>query len=413
MPEPYLTIVAATRNDDHGGGMLDRMQVFVDALVAQCDRHRLDAELILVEWNPPPDRAPLVDAIRWPRGEGHLGVRIIQVPPELHARFAHSAALPLFQMIAKNVGIRRARAPFVLATNVDLLFSDGVMRTLSSRQLSERTVYRVDRHDVPADVPRGATVEEQLRWCSEHVLRVNSRRGTKDLRTGDVYPIYSGLVDLPRYLWYHTRHPASIGSPLLAGALDIRRGDFLQRARRVTRRRVLRHRIEARRRARLRAQRPPTSSIPLGEMRHRAAERIDQLRKTVVRARIRPHTNACGDFTLLARRDWHALRGYPELEMYSLHIDSLLLYMSRHAGMRERVLRDPVFHLDHDRGFKPGDEGRRDLFAWLEAAGIPWITNSRFADFVVQMAETRRPLELNDDDWGLGAEVLPEQTVLP
>jgi hypothetical protein len=131
--EPYLSVVATTRNDDHGGGMLERMQVFVDALVAQCVRHRLDVELILVEWNPPADRPRLVDAIRWPAGAGNVTVRIIEVPPGLHARFEHSGRLPIFQMIAKNVGIRRARAPFVLATNVDLLFSDGVMRELGSR----------------------------------------------------------------------------------------------------------------------------------------------------------------------------------------------------------------------------------------------------------------------------------------
>ena len=39
--EPYLSIVATTRNDDHGGSLLRRTQTFVNALVAQCNRHEL------------------------------------------------------------------------------------------------------------------------------------------------------------------------------------------------------------------------------------------------------------------------------------------------------------------------------------------------------------------------------------
>ena len=46
------------------------------------------------------------------------------MPSELHARYPHGDALPLYQMIAKNVGIRRARGQFVLATNIDILFSN-------------------------------------------------------------------------------------------------------------------------------------------------------------------------------------------------------------------------------------------------------------------------------------------------
>ena len=68
--------------------------------------------------NPPADKPPLVEALQWPADLGPCVVRVITVPHEIHARMAHSDALPLFQMIAKNVGIRRARGKFVLATNI-------------------------------------------------------------------------------------------------------------------------------------------------------------------------------------------------------------------------------------------------------------------------------------------------------
>jgi hypothetical protein len=174
---PLLSVVATSRNDDHGANLLGRMQAFVNAFIGQCKRHGLRAELILVEWNPPADRPPLAQALHWPADPSPCAVRIVQVPEALHRRFAHSEALPLFQMIGKNVGIRRARAPFVLATNIDVLLSDELIAWLKSGNLRPGKVYRIDRTDVDADVPVEGPVEEQLKYCRENLLRVNGVEG--------------------------------------------------------------------------------------------------------------------------------------------------------------------------------------------------------------------------------------------
>jgi hypothetical protein len=175
---PYVSVVVTSRNDDHGGDLRGRMQIFLDGLAQQCNRFRVPVELIMVEWNPPPDRPGLIAALRWPEPTGFFVSRIIEVPPELHGRLAGAQALPLFQMIAKNVGIRRARAPFVLATNIDILFSDELMQLLAERSLQPGLMYRVDRYDVMADVPARAPVEEQLDWCRTHLIRINAREGS-------------------------------------------------------------------------------------------------------------------------------------------------------------------------------------------------------------------------------------------
>jgi hypothetical protein len=171
-------VVATSRNDDHGGGMLRRMQIFVSGWIAQCRRHGLAAELLLVEWNPPGERAPLAEALEWPEDSGPCAVRIVTVPEALHRRLRHADALPLFQMIAKNVGIRRARAPFVLATNVDILFDDELVACLAARRLERGSFYRIDRSDAMSDVPLEAGVVEQLEYCRTHLLRVNQREAT-------------------------------------------------------------------------------------------------------------------------------------------------------------------------------------------------------------------------------------------
>jgi hypothetical protein len=81
-------------------------------------------------------------------------------------------------MIGKNIGIRRARGEFVLATNPDLLFSDNVVSFMASDKLLPDVMYRIDRHDVPAEVPDNVSIDRQLAWCAANVLRIHRRRGS-------------------------------------------------------------------------------------------------------------------------------------------------------------------------------------------------------------------------------------------
>ncbi len=147
-----LSVVAATRNDEHGGNQMARTQLFIDGLAEQSLRFKMPVELLVVEWNPPADKPSLAKALSWPRSEWFVP-KIIVVSPELHRTFPHADGLPLFQMIAKNVGIRRAAADFVLATNIDILLSDELFASLE-HSLKPNALYRADRHDIEADLER-------------------------------------------------------------------------------------------------------------------------------------------------------------------------------------------------------------------------------------------------------------------
>ena len=127
---PYLSVVVTSRNDDHGGDPLTRLQAFVNSFDAQCRLKGLDAEVIIVEWNPPLDKPRLQTLVRWPES-CICDYRFVEVPPEIHNTLNGSDVLPLFQMIAKNVGIRRARGRFVLATNIDIIFSNELVDSTS------------------------------------------------------------------------------------------------------------------------------------------------------------------------------------------------------------------------------------------------------------------------------------------
>jgi hypothetical protein len=429
VPEPYLSVVATARNDDHGGNPLYRMQLFVDGLIAQCDRHRLPAELVLVEWNPPPDRPRLAEVLRWPEGEGWCTVRIIEVPHELHATLEHSDRLPLYQMIAKNVGIRRARGEFVVATNIDILFSDELMTLLAQQALDPRHVYRVDRVDVPAEIDPAWPIERQLAFCRERAMRVNRYDMTIDLLTGKKYRIYMDVPLLARWLsdavlarLYFVRYLLwrvyAFFYWLVAGFNDPRK--VPERARRR-----LRHLLglvtgdlaaagaavdTATSRSLLRLPRVALRVVRLvaGDLRARWRDFLAAVEWE--KSRIRLHTNASGDFTLMSAEAWRRAGGYAELEMYSMHIDGLVLYQAYYAGIREQRLPHAVYHIEHGGGFKPES---KELTERLERAAIPQISNEQLMQWIYDMYKTKQPIAFNDADWGFARETLPETAPSP
>src|SRR5581483_3836588 len=113
--DPYISVVVTARNDNHGENMLGRMEASLGSWIRQAQRYGIPSEIVVVEWNPPQDRPPLKDALRWPDDLGCCSVRFVEVPPEVHHTIPNGGSIHLHQMIGKNVGIRRARAPFVLA----------------------------------------------------------------------------------------------------------------------------------------------------------------------------------------------------------------------------------------------------------------------------------------------------------
>ena len=185
--KPKISVVVTARNDNHGGGFIRRMQIFVTAWLKQCERHQLNAELIVVEWNPIEGNAALHEVLQWPEHNKYCSVRFIEVPKELHDKFVYGDRLGLYQMMAKNVGIRRALGDFVLCSNIDLLFSDALVAFMASEQLREGVIYRVDRLDIPAEIPEHASLDEQLAYCEENLLRTNAREGTINEQTGQKF----------------------------------------------------------------------------------------------------------------------------------------------------------------------------------------------------------------------------------
>src|SRR5438132_453915 len=125
------------------------------------------------------------------------------------------------------------------------------------------------------------------------------------------------------------------------------------------------------------------------------------------------HTCACGDFTLLAREDWFDLLGYPEFEMFSLHIDSVLCYLAHHHGVVEEMLDEPmrIYHIEHGTGSGWTPEGADKLMERIAAKGISCLECQEVLAWATEMRRLNRPLVLNYADWGMANDVLPETVV--
>lgn len=310
---PKLSIVVTSRNDDHGGNCLDRMQVFSESLVEQCKRFQLNVELIIVDWNPPADRSKLHEVIRLSTGSTHMVVRFVEVPEQIHNKIENSDKIQLYQYIAKNVGIRRATGQFVLATNIDILFSDELMSVLTNQQLDENSYYRIDRHDVDSEVVQHTGVQAQLAFCRRNIIRVQGLFGTK------------AIAQMSSDHFVYTENETKL------------------------------------------------------------------------------HTNACGDFLLMARSKWFAFRGYPELPRGDMYVDGLTIYMAHVSGLGQVVFPEPIriYHIEHEDG-------------WAITRKSPVRTslsldyNKEYMPLCRQMVDQRRPIISNDENWGYASLRLKE-----
>ena len=125
------------------------------------------------------------------------------------------------------------------------------------------------------------------------------------------------------------------------------------------------------------------------------------------------HTIAAGDFTMLSRNDWFALRGYPEFTNWPMHIDALFCYTAFHAGIEEVVLRDPmrIFHIQHRSGAGWSPEGERERNARVAAKGVLQMPFSELVHWVDAMRRFDTPFIFCRENWGLAELALPETSL--
>eukprot|EP00741_Cyanophora_paradoxa_P018706 tig00021073_g18055.t1 len=329
------------------------------SLAGIAERWRLDAELVVVEWNPPPAAPPLHRSALWP-ATPRLRTRIVTVPPDLHARLAlqwasinqsdgeeagrEAAAVasknPVYEWIAKNAGVRRAAGDYVLVFNVDDAVSDAVGRLLGTARGQEGPLEPLAAGEAPGE-------DDALRPGRFYL----ARRYHLD-------PLPAGLA------WgeLQARMRRESATGIFYQEMDFERG-FLD---------TLRHLRDANVSARAVA----------------ARKRPRSMQEVL--------TDGPGDFFLMHRDDWHATRGFREVPTYCC-MDHELVSKALAMGLQYVQLLPPyaVFHANHEREYL----ARKTL-----------AVDVREQDAAVRSGV---PLHQNGPAWGLAGERGLREAELP
>lgn len=165
---PYLSIVTASRNDNYGGRLEERMTNFIESISFLASRYSLPVELIIVDWNPPSNKKKLSEIFSSAYAHEFCTMRFIEVPESLHATITTSHMTPFYESHGKNVGIRRAFGEYVLTTNNDLIFSEKLFTEFARRTLSQDSFYRVNRYEVQVPIDPHGTFEDKQKQCREN-----------------------------------------------------------------------------------------------------------------------------------------------------------------------------------------------------------------------------------------------------
>ena len=177
-----LSFVCVSRNDNHGGNSLERLVYSCKNFIKQSEKFKFPTEYIVVEWNPPKNKICLAEALRARIPKSNMSkVRVITVPRKIHKKLNYSDRLPLFQMIGKNVGIRRAHGNFVLSSNIDIVLGNRLFETITQTKLKKRIIYRSHRLDLDNKITK-TEFEEGL--ALKYATRLNIKNATIQLGAG-------------------------------------------------------------------------------------------------------------------------------------------------------------------------------------------------------------------------------------
>lgn len=431
--QPYLSFVATSRNDNHGGDLNKRTQAFISALFAQAERHEVPIELILVEWNPPADRQSLAKEYDWGANRKYSIARVITVPREIHDTFINGKAIPLYQMIAKNVGVRRARGAYVICTNIDIIFDDDLFEMAKRKLFKPGILYGVNRTDIEKDYPIDADIETQLAYCRSHILRQNRRNGTYNTVTGDVSRIYADTDPIKEIAhcsreWRLKKLTASVvfalehvGHQLRVNVKDRARHVFFI-ARRYAKAKLkeipqteyhanLIHYydvVQANRRFMKTHRQNIRDNLASLDRHYESRHQFISSRRNLLRL----HTNACGDFAMTDAASWKRLHAYCECDIFSMHIDGLFVYAAYAGGVKQLVLDSVrIYHIEHAAGSGFTPEHQDQLWDRLRARGVPFFHWQEIDDLAEKIFNGDVDYRLAPAAWGMRDKDLPEVAV--
>ncbi|MEM7104609.1 MAG: glycosyltransferase family A protein [Bacteroidota bacterium] len=351
--QPYISIIFSGRNDNYGGDFNYRLQNTVNWYAYWVEKYQLHTELLIVNYNPIPDAPGLEEMISWPKGRKYLEIKLLHVPGSIHKEYVNLSirkTVPLFEFIAKNLAIPRAKGEFILCTNADILFSPSIFEWISKRQLKPGILYRSDRYDFKNS--------KSFKWPEND----------------EEYESFE--LDLERHVFKFFIH-GGIYRLSFPKNIDLRKKlfSFYQSIRTYYYTRF--------------------TWIPI----IREVRILPMIPKEQLFF-FKYHCNAAGDFALMGKQDWMDIRGYLEDTWISTHTDSLQVLSSVFSGKKIEVLPFPCYHQHHERRYD-----------FIKKNPDMDIMQKRLNESYAQMESTKQPIINDNDNWWLPGHNLQITTI--
>jgi hypothetical protein len=300
MDAPYITFVLATRNDNHGGDLLRRIERFIHFLRISFDNTPSNFyELIVVDWNPPEQSKRISDAINWNEVKN---VKHIVIDSNQHKSIEKSAKLkrPMYDYIARNVGINAARGSFICILNQDIIFSSKLSDYIKNKNLNNNFFYRADRIDINIPI----TFEK----LSERFMLSNATAVHRRHKKNDCISLNSNLdfSKIPFECSIRKRWGLQSIVELGKGKNNI------------------------------------LSKYYLSKQKSKGLENL--------LAKLGLHTNASGDFIIASRKAWQIIGGFENTTDFYMHIDSYCVCRFWASGFKQALFKYPayIFHCNHE-----------------------------------------------------------------
>ena len=197
-----ITAIIVSRNDNYGGHLNERATYAINSAINTYD------EVIYVDWNSP-THSLLWDIQDNLQLKGNLKHFVIPPSAASHLTRFDSHAQLCCEVLARNIGIRRASGDYIVSTNIDIIHpkrediekiindSDGnTMITLSRREVT---------WDIIKEFHGGEMKYQEWDKLRDHIY-VNSEKRMVEEKTvnGDDYSLINCCGDFqiaPKHIW--------------------------------------------------------------------------------------------------------------------------------------------------------------------------------------------------------------------
>ena len=153
-----LSIVVATRNDNHSSNPISRLKLFLNQFIMYEWKklHKLNVEVNVIEWNYVENNPhvneydDIIELLEYNKIHQNAIIKFYKIPPKYNdtknCSERYNIKCPFPQYYPKNIGIRRSNGEWILITNMDDVFSIKLMDLIgyhiSNKSLDINGVYQ-------------------------------------------------------------------------------------------------------------------------------------------------------------------------------------------------------------------------------------------------------------------------------